>query len=261
MIKYLITTGCSFTEVPVPEIQESTQVNIDDYTKYALSWPVHLVNHLNCLPKYRGKGASGNGIISRTTIYEVIKALETYKPEEILVGIMWSGAYRQEIYLSEPRHDYYLIHRSWNEDQNTMNPATVGGEPNFYKVMPYWDDELSKMYYKNIYDEVGSYIETIEHILRVQWFLKNHNIKYFMTTYFPEVFPKNKNHEDIKYLYDMIDFDNFLDVDSEWEWCARYQNPKTWDDLGHDHPHPHTKQHKAFAEQVIIPHLQKKGYI
>ncbi len=266
MIKYLITTGCSFTEVPIPEIQESTQVNIDDYTKYALSWPVHLINHLNCLPKYRGKGASGNGIISRTTIYEVIKALETCRPEEILVGIMWSGAYRQEIYLSEPRHDYHLVHKSWNEDQNTMNPATVGGEPNFYKVMPYWDDDLSKIYYKHIYDDVGAFIQTLEHILRVQWFLKQKNIRYFMTQYYYPTFPDKPeviNHSDIKYLYDQIDFGNWLPVKSEYDWCAEFQDPKTWDDIvefGH-FKHPHTLQHKAFVDYVVIPFLKQKGYI
>jgi hypothetical protein len=258
MINYFISTGCSFTEVPMKEFHKDTYVNTDAYPHYAFSWPVHVNNILKSKPCYKGKGGSGNGIISRTTIYEVNKALRTYKPEELLVGIMWSGAYRHEIYSSNMHNSYHAID---NNVKNQNNPASIGRGYKYYKVMPYWDDELSKMYYKNIYDEVGSYIETIEHILRVQWFLKNHNIKYFMTTYFPEVFPKDKNHEDIKYLYDMIDFDNFLDVDSEYEWCARYQNPKTWDDHGHAHPHPHTKQHKAFAEQVIIPHLQKKGYI
>lgn len=258
MIKCFITTGCSFTEIPLIELHDKTFVDVDDYPNNALSWPVHTNNVLGSLPVYKGKGGSGNGVISRTAIYEVNKALKTYKPEEILVGIMWSGAYRQEIYSSDMQLNFHKID---NAVENQSNPASIGGNFNYYKVMPYWEDELSKTYYKYIYDDIGSYILTIENILRVQWYLKNNNIKYFMTTYFPGVFPEDTSHKDIKYLYDLIDFENFLDVDSEWEWCSRFEDPKTWDDLGHMHPHPHTKQHKAFADQVIIPHLKKKGWL
>lgn len=266
MMNYFISTGCSFTEVPIPDIQNLSQVDLNQYSRYTFSWPVHVVNHLNCTPKYKGKGASGNGIISRTTIHEVIQALKTYKPDEILVGIMWSGAYRQEIYLSEPPENYYHIHPSWEHDENTTNPATIGGNRNFYKVMPYWEDDLSKMYYKNIYDDVAAYMQTIEHILRVQWFLKNHNIKYFMTQYYYLTFPNKPeimSHPDIQYLYEQIDFDNWLPVKSEYDWCAEFQDPKTWDDIvefGH-FKHPHTLQHKAFVDHVVIPFLKEKRYI
>jgi hypothetical protein len=256
MINYFISTGCSFTEVVTPELWGNSYINIQDYPEYEFSWPLHVNNHLLATPCYRGKGASGNGIISRTTIFEVLNALKTYKPEEILVGIMWSGSYRHEIYLADPILDYH-IHATGRINQD--NPATVGGSASFYKVMPYWDDELSKNFYKYIYDDIGSNIQTLEHILRVQWFLKSYNIKYFMTTYHKEALPSLSliEHQDIKYLYEQIDWDNFLDCSSEYEWCANLQDPKTW---GVDH-HPGTTQHKAFADQVIIPHLKKKGWI
>ena len=257
MINYFISTGCSFTEVPVKEFWDKKYVEIQDYPQYNLSWPLHVNNHLRATPCYQGKGASGNGIISRTTIFEVLKALKTYKPEEILVGVMWSGSYRHEIYLKEPMLEH---HKVWTGFTNQSNPATVGGFSNFYKVMPYWEDELSTHFYKYMHDNIGSYMQTIEHILRVQWFLKTYNIKYFMTIYHTDTFPTPplKQHPDIKYLYDLIDFDNFLNCSSEYEWCAKYQDPKTW---GVNDHHPDTPQHKAFAEQVIIPHLKKKGWI
>jgi hypothetical protein len=270
-IKYFISTGCSFTDVPVPEIEHLTHVNIDEYTHCALSWPVHVNNHLGSVPKYRGKGASGNGIISRTTIYEVNEALKEYKEDEILVGIMWSGAYRQELYYTKPDMNFHSV---YSPLINGKNPASIGQGYNFYKVMPYWEDELSKFYYKNIYDEIGSYMLTLENILRTQWYLKSKNIKYFMTTYYPAVFPSQEilNHPDIKYLYDMIDFDYFLPVKSEWNWCCDFQDPKTWYLEFKDHPtlswmldgsnpHPNTLQHKAFADKVIMPFLESKGWI
>lgn len=265
MFKYFISTGCSFTEVPFVELNGISDPDLSLYPHpKALSWPVHVNNHLtNCIPLYKGKGGSGNGIISRTTIYEVNSALKKYNPEDILVGVMWSGAYRQELYSTDPKLEFHAVN---NCTVNQNNPASVGGSYSFYKVMPYWNDELSTWYYKNIYDDIGAYIETLENILRVQWFLKSHKIRYFMTSYFPEVFPKTDellNHIDIKYLYDMIEFNEFLDVDNEYEWCVRKQDPKieSWDPYGARIPHPNTKLHKAFADEVIIPHLQKKGWL
>jgi hypothetical protein len=268
MIKYFISTGCSFTEIPMQEFHDKTYVDIDQYPKFTFSWPLHLNNYLKTIPCYKGKGASGNGIISRATIFEVLKALQTYKPEDILVGIMWSGAYRQEVYSTNIQFEYHKITKG---NVNTDNPASVGGLSNFYKVMPYWEDELSKMYYKNIYDDIGAYIQTVENILRVQWFLKQNKIKYFMSQYYYPTFPDSeeiKNHPDYKYLHDAIDFNEWLDVESEFDWCCKFQDPRTWDNLPISDPnaefvfkHPNTIQHKAFTEQVIIPHLQKKGYI
>lgn len=262
MFKYFISTGCSFTEIPHMELFGVTDPIFDMEDMHrSYSWPVHLTKYLQCTPQYKGKGASGNGIISRTTIYEVLDALKTYKPEDILVGVMWSGAYRQEVYAVNPRLQHHSLFAGV---PNQSNPASVGGEFNFYKVMPYWEDELSTVYYRDFYDEVWAHAQTLEHILRVQWFLKNYNIRYFMTSYYPNVFPKTNeimNHPDVKYLYDAIDFNNFLDVDSEFEWCARRQKPETWDLTKSKNAHPHTKQHKAFTDNVIIPHLQKKGWI
>lgn len=261
MIEYFISTGCSFTEVPIPEIDGCRQVNLYDFKKYELSWPVHVTNHLNCISTYKGKGASGNGIISKTTIYEVEKALKLYQPEDILVGIMWSGAYRQEVYFENPSLQHYGIDPGYVVNQR--NPASIGGNYNYYKVMPYWEDELSSTYYKYFYDEVGSYISTLENILRVQWYLKLHNVKYFMTQYFNQTFPPQKysDHIDISYLYDMIDFDYWLDVESEHGWCERNKDRYPWDTKPYGFKHPNTLQHKGFAEEVIIPYLTEKGYI
>jgi len=257
-IKYFISTGCSFTDVPISSLQKLRYVDLDQCKDYNLSWPVHVNNHLGSIPQYKGKGCAGNGIISRTTVYEVNKALQEYKVDEILVGIMWSGYYRQELYFTEPQMDYYSMN-------SNLNPTSIGEENNFYRVMPYWDDELSKFYYKHIYDEIGAYILTLENILRTQWYLQCKNIKYFMSTYYPSVFPikEHLDNPNIKYLYDMIDFSYFLPVESEWNWCCEYQDPSTWypDESNKGNPHPNTLQHKAFADKVIIPFLKHRGWI
>ena len=82
-VKCLITAGCSYSQVPNRDV----------------TWPVHLNEYLK--PEkvyYLGQGAAGNGIISRKVIHALTEALKTYRPEEILVGIMWSGFNRRDIY-------------------------------------------------------------------------------------------------------------------------------------------------------------------
>ena len=76
-MKILITGGCSFSA--------------DDYC-----WPVHLQNKLSYDTHYQtGVGSSGNDLISRKVIWQVNKCLKSgIKPEDMLVGIMWSGKER-----------------------------------------------------------------------------------------------------------------------------------------------------------------------
>jgi len=43
-------------------------------------------------------GSIGNGLIAKQIIYQTTQLLKINKPEDILVGIMWSGIDRHEIY-------------------------------------------------------------------------------------------------------------------------------------------------------------------
>jgi hypothetical protein len=80
-----------------------------------------------------------------------------------------------------------------------------------------------------------------------------------MSTYTSEVFPSTVAHPDVKYLHDQIDFNQFLPIEGEYEWCRDYSNLK-FPGLA-DNLHPSPAQHKAFTEGVIIPFLQDKKYI
>ena len=237
-IKLLITAGCSVTQYP----------NKDT------TWAYHLGSYMGCETLYLGQGAAGNGIISRHVIFQTLEALKTYKPNEILVSIMWSGADRHDIYHTENVPHHHID----NGMENYRNPVKINNQHNFYILNNHWDDESTQTYFKHFYNDIGSYLYTIEHILRVQWFLKLHNIPYFMTKFSKGVLPESewresiKNHSDIRYLYDQIDFSNFLNVDNCEDW-ARYESG--FEFARPPDPHPSTEQHKAFTERVIIPHL------
>jgi hypothetical protein len=232
-MKQLITGGCSFSECLSPWIN---------------TWPKHLANSLN---EYNhiptGMGSQGNGLISRRVIYQVIESLKEYSFSDLLVGIMWSGPSRHDVYR---QNTSTLI----KEDGYMENPTKFVPESNSsWIIMNHnWPTESSQNYYRHHYDAIGQYIYSNEHILRTQWFLKFHNIKYFMSTYTNEVFQKN-THPDIKHLYEQIDFDQFLPVSGEYEWCRDYS--------GMEFPikgdkHPSSEQHRLFTEQVILPFLK-----
>jgi hypothetical protein len=242
MTKLVITSGCSFSVA----------------NKWGDTWPRHLSRaYPEFEYRHTGLSSQGNGLISRRVIYEVTEALKTHRPEDILVGIMWSGIDRYDFYTRDAKGLDTNID-NWEENPTKfINPPTGG---NWVILNWNWQNEYAKQYYTTFYDRIGSLIYSLEHILRTQWFLKAKNIPYFMTTYTKEVFPDvTRQHIDTQYLYDQIDFDQFLGVVGEFEWVKErsgigFKNSS-------DGLHPSPEQHRAFTEQIVIPFLHSKNYL
>jgi hypothetical protein len=236
MTKILIASGCSYTEGPY-------------------NWPSPLASLLNCELKNYGESSVGNGRISRSVIYGVSEALKSFDNSEILVGIVWSGKTRREFYQSNI--DYSTI-----SHVNVSNPhGFINSENNWVTVNHHWNDFYSKEFYKYFHDDVESDILTLEHILRTQWFLEKHNIKYFMSTFAPGVLPSQTNNS-TQHLLDLIDFSKFLKVKSVMEWCIEDSGlPLSEYDRSHPHlsiyaMHPTPDHSKKFAEEVILPFIR-----
>lgn len=236
-MKMLITGGCSFSECVSP---------------WSYTWPRHLANLL--IDRHHistAMGSQGNGLISRKLIFQIQKNLAN---NDILVGVVWSGP---------DRHDFYVDRKLSliNTDGWMENPTTVVDDSpgNWIITNPWWSNNYSTDYYKIFHSSHGSLIYSYEHIIRTQLFLEKHNIKYFMSTYTSEVFPKEHlDHPEIRYLYDMIDQTKFLPVDGIHEWCRDYSGlefPLKGDN------HPSGEQHNLFTKKVIIPFLKDKKYI
>jgi hypothetical protein len=197
----------------------------------------------------------GNGMISRRLIAEVSRQLDSgISEKDILVGVMWSGPDRHEIYSKIKLFDK-------NEDGWEINPIAVakGISSNWHIINHHWRNPVAVTYYKNFWDKTLHTVYTLEHILRVQWFLKSINVSYFMSTFNDSVLEADRiNDIEAYHLYKLIDFDHFLPVSSELAWCQT--NQKQFADPNGDH-HPSTLQHKAFTEEVIIPFLTNKKFI
>lgn len=236
--KILISSGDSFTD-----------------TSWDRTWPIYLAKHFpNAERKELGLSSSGNGLISRKTIYAVSEALKTYQPNEILVGIMWSKIDRHEFYTHHQLN--YKITDDWIQNPTHFIPGT---NKSWNLIHGGWKNELSKLYFTTFHDGIGSLIYTYEHILRTQWFLKMNNVPYFMSSTTQEFFHNGITQlTDVKHLYDLIDQSQFLPVQGEQEWARDHSGLefRDWDPW-----HPSPEQHKLFVEKVVVPFLQLKNYI
>lgn len=234
----LITSGCSFSECVSPASHIST-------------WPRHLSTHLRCKHISSGLGCQGNGLISRKVIYDVDRMLRSHSADELLVGIMWSGISRHEVYVDLPDM------KMENKDRWQINPSRfVNGSTGAWTIINHhWSMPTSQMYYQHFYNDHYGQILTLEHILRVQFYLQNKKIRYFMTTFMESVLiPELLAHPECKYLNEMIDTSAFLPIKGMSEWCRDNSEHA----FGSDGIHPSTMQHKEFTDKVILPWLSDR---
>ena len=242
--KLLITSGCSFTDS-------------------ADTWPNHLSKKLYFNLENIALASQGNGLISRKLIY-TISQIPKSNLNDIIVGIMWSGIDRSERFM-EPLKDQFFKPEEEDDKYNGIT-SVVPGHRNWRLMMADWVEYSDcKFYYEIFNNKISSEVYTIENILRTQWFLEKHNIKYFMSTYM-DIF-KDKdiiNHPDVRYLYDMIDFSKFLPINGCFEW-VKENYPKEFREFDKNGNiidfHPTYLGHKKFTDEVIIPYIEEKNLI
>jgi|694.fasta_scaffold05766_14 hypothetical protein len=244
MLEKLIVSGCSFTE-GIP-------------TEGRIAWPNYVAESLN-LPLYNyAVNGAGNGYISRSVIHGVETALKSSNPQELLVGVMWSSIHRLENYHSDTdRFKSRFTFRFIDNDEGC-----------WVSLRPWEEDNYTISYIKNYYDPVGSCIYALEHIVRTQWYLKSVNVKYFMSIFNEAGLPEESmmKHPNVKHLYDMIDWSNFLPVKTCWDWCLNsgfaclpehLRNHSNLE-VRYRATHPSREQFKGFAEQIVLPHINAK---
>lgn len=234
----LVTSGCSFSECT---------------TSFPYTWPMHLQEYLGCEHHSCAMRSQGNGLIMRRLLYTCDRLLKTNQPDDILVGVMWSGPDRFDFYTDEK---IYLENpNGWDE-----NPVSfIDDDPGGWVILNHhWDMELARQYYGNFHNAVYSQWLTLEHILHTQWYMEKHGIRYFMMPYISNVFPTYMDHHpQLEWLYEQIDFDSFVTREGCLEWCRDNGSEKRQEEWFHPSP----IQHLEYTEKMIIPYLRKNGMI
>lgn len=241
-IKYLVTSGCSFSEC----------LNFD---RHGLSdnrtWPIHLREKISKVTHFsESMGGQGNGLIARRTYYRVNDLLKICQPEEILVGVMWTGRDRFDFYFEEP------VEFNENLDGWMENPTRVVDDaPGGWVILnPHWTHMYNGAWYKNYYNEVASQIYTLEHIVNLQHYLNLKGVRYFFTSSFAtHISESHRSNPNCSWLYDQIDWTKWLPIESEKHWVE-----ENCPIPGANNFHPRSEQHGEFVDRAIIPWLKQQ---
>lgn len=224
-----VSGGCSFSA--------------DDFC-----WPVHTADLLNFEHYQTGVGSAGNDLISRRVLDQLLK-FDNY--DNVVVGVMWSASTRKSFYTRNP-----IALEKHKPHHSATSPFKWKPDPwDWLLVNVGFNDKFADGWYKLYADEAHSIIETYEHVLRLQWFLEAHKIKYFFTTFNSYVFKVDKDDKTCvsDNLHKQVNWNKFLPIKGCTEWCQQNCGDLFPDP---DDGHPGEQQHKMFAQQVVIPWLQ-----
>ncbi len=176
---------------------------------------------------------------------------------------MWSGIDRYDYYsYSSDNVQYWGFS---NYIPNIKNPTNIIEDKYNWRIINHnWKNLESIKYYEIYHTDIFSMITTIEHILRVQYYLKNLNISYFMTSYLDIFDKKLVKNDEINYLYKLKHFLKFLPVNGCYEWVKDnypvngFNSP---DKNGYIGIHPTSFGHKMFSDDIIFPFLINNNLI
>ena len=215
----------------------------------------------------------GNALISRRVIYKVNELIKTHKPEDIVVGIMWTIPQIQERYINDIKNDRYMS-KTENSLTSVVDSIKNWRVLNFENISSSEDCEL---FFKIIHNKLQSYVLSMEHILRTQWFLNRLGIKYFMTSHL-DIFHNEENYlkmydfskltkykresyrlgilaySEVDYLHVMIDKKLFLPTYSMLDWVQENYPNDGFDDS--EKLKPNGFGHEKFTTEVILPFLK-----
>jgi hypothetical protein len=199
MVKYVVTSGCSFT-------RQSKRVGLtgneydfmDDYISQ-WKWP-HFIKEE--YPNYEvinyGNPTNDNTVIANSILYGVDKLLKNgVSPSDIKVVIQWSGWSRNSAFISQYKQNemnYGLHPDTKTADENDYAhindfinvPKNYAGEHGYYILAAGYNAPHVKVksidyfteYVKHIFSADERMIEYIRNILLVQNYLKSNGIEY-----------------------------------------------------------------------------------
>ena len=229
MIKHLIIGGCSFS------------------TDSQDNWPYHLFlylrrkNNIHLTMENISYPSQGQDRIQKKLTRSIIFALKKYKPEDILVCVMWSGLGRRCWYVDNPLFINEIIEKSVNTKGSTyfdqltnlendyndgkkitvvnreglkFNTAMQGGWVHTKSAGQVPFDFLLSEFCLNQTTPGESLIHyNLEHIIALQNFCSSKGIPLLHQFYMDNVYQdilKYKDYQIVKYLYKQLNLDRCI---------------------------------------------------
>lgn len=285
-MKHFVITGCSFT---ASSTGSSWSNHFDEFlkSKYNDNYQLHNV----------AISAIGNDLISFNCI-KVIQSLLDNEVDynDIKVIIQWSGLNRQSKYVKssvdvQMNVDFQEINNKHYNIRNDSNYKFINPAGK-YKFNGYWG-----LYFEKFFHTSEAFRNTLDNILKIQWYLKSVNIKYKMFTawdIFTTTDLKNENILDrlfgngdkvnqfsdkvysnkknklykeeflqISHMWDMIDWSNFWTFKNS---KVKFGGMMQWIQtnvfrkrwyVSREDKHPSSVSAKQFMESVICPIIEE----
>jgi hypothetical protein len=285
--KFIIISGCSFSDSgcggePFTSATCCSDPIITDCKVKRVPWPTMLHNMYPeiQIENYAACG-HGNDWVSMSIIAGCQRLLKwDVRPEEIFVLAQWTGMQRRALLVNEETTNMHFQFKDLKDEAKIgiTNALPIG-------LWVDYDTEFAK-----VLPAEQSLLMSLEHILRLQWYLQRNNINFKFFS-FNDIFtdiPKDKCgfrddeiyrgeekdftktiadiYPSLSYLFEIIDWDT-------WWMHGKYGGMQEWImdnvELGLDgggggtwkgipaqqFGHPLTKSHKQFTNEVIVPIL------
>ena len=286
--KYLVGSGCSFTEVCTPVYGDAPK-QIKWLERLGLDLGIEIEKIYNM-----GMGGSGNEFIKLNLLYKLNELVRNpnIKSSDIFVAVQWTGFERCDLFVSDEIPTIDGFHKD-------LSPMYLGDNKNFSSWAPKlfgwvfsgahigrdYDDSQNpsghetetKMnyltrWYKYYYTHQGMWVNTLNNILFIQNLCKAHNIDYVFCTAWNLVqdesnemkIPTFEQYFGFKFLWDMIDFDRFIFYPSNRpnmviekhnereisDYGGMWQYMVERDGIDLDNRHPNKHGSKVWAEYI-----------
>jgi hypothetical protein len=245
MIKNIVASGCSFTLAP--------------------SWAESVASHFQFDLYNLGRDAAGNRYIANS----VIDCLEyeNLDPESTLVMVMWSGPNRKDVLVSG-EYWYLLTDYPWKSKFNDYEDCYwifSGGVSNSW-----YDHKECRKIFEQSYIMADPFTickESLENIIKLQTYLKQHRYRYFFMSYVNYWVPDSESvvNGDYSIEHFVGHLPIFQQIDwKPWIFCSNtrdgiYEFSRDRFILDADQFHPSQSAHKRFATEIIIPRLTKEN--
>lgn len=238
MEKILLIAGCSHVAGSEIDGQEDSQYNREH------SFGGILAQKFG----YKSINIAQNGMTNSGIARSVLKWFQHfYNPEtmKVFVLVAWTESTRLEI--PSNRNFYYNTcskAASWFDETANMffriNLGWAGGDDEERELFPYYHEFIAK-------NENYIELQSINHVLQIQYFLKSKNIEYVMCNSMFLCTLPNRANEQYLQLIDETRFYNLNDNRLSFFWKFRnlgYANPKAkyW--------HHGEEPHRLYAEEL-----------
>lgn len=303
-IKKIITAGCSFSAVAAEHEFGTTK----DFSGGMSNWPYRLMEK-NTDIAFRNLGLIGAGqeLIQKRTSKAIMEELKNYKPEELAVIVMWSGTDRKAFFIDNEDYIQEIV-KEWQNRQNLINLTqfdNIFPKPHHSKqqivhnkngVCEYYSDggwyyiqymhpdsKLCDSYIETMTTRLAQVTISLENMIFLQNLCTIKGIKLYQAYYRSHVLDdivEYKEHLNIKYLYDQLNFDTILSTTGMYEHLnpqhtspyfhnvtevfnytqsVFFENLNVKEYFEEDKFHPNQKGSEKWVAEVLLPKLQEQG--